>query len=69
MSIDEWIGKEDVLYVYTHTHTYTHIWILFGYKKANVAICKEMDGPLPELGVGVDKMGDGVKRYKFPIIK
>ena len=43
MSIDRWIGKEDM------THTHTHIYIMEYYSAIknewNFAICNNMDGP------------------------
>ena len=37
MSIDGWMDKENVVYIYNG--------ILFSHKKENLAICDNMDGP------------------------
>ena len=44
MSIDRWMDKEDMGYIYMYTHT--HTGILLSHKKEwNNAICSNMDGP------------------------
>ena len=54
MSIDRWMDKEDVVYIYVCIHiyihiyiyTYTHNGILLSHKKEwNNAMCSSMDGP------------------------
>ena len=48
-SVDEWVKNTCHAHTHTHTHTYTHTHahsgILFRYKKRNLAICDNMDGP------------------------
>ena len=44
VSINGWIGKEDVIHTHTQTHTCSGI-ILSHEKEWNAAFCNNMDGP------------------------